>query len=177
MPANRRYRAALGLAALLAGCASSVEIPPGTKCRITSTTTGLYKYGPAQAFGPDQTLNPGTEVTMLQKGMGFSRVMMENGVTGYVASDMIEPLPPEPPQKPSGRVVTNRKLDPLFSGPVRKSHVLPTPGDPLFDVNDVPLPVQGEPEKPEFRAAPPKQRASTPNPEKKKDSLPTKAKE
>lgn len=80
---------------------------------------------------------------MLERSVGFSRVMGEHGISGYVASDQLEPLPPEP-KVPDQRIVTNRKLPRVFSGPIKRSNVAPTPGDPLFDVNDVPLPIHDD---------------------------------
>lgn len=161
----------IGVALALAGCASGPEVPPGSSCEITADRAPFYKYGPAQTFGADDMLARGTSVTLIQRSMGFSRVMLASGVTGYVSNDDISPVAPSAPPKP-GSVVTNRKLEPLFSAPSgsgkpKRSNVQPTPSDPLFDVNDVPLPSKEEP-KPEMRAAPPEQRpASTPKPEKK----------
>jgi hypothetical protein len=133
---------------MLAACATkSASVPPGTICEITANRAPFYKYGPAQTFGADETLALGTRVSMVQRDFGFSRVTMANGVTGYVATDDLKPLPPEPKPKPE-RVVTNRKLPRLFSAPVKRSDVQSTPGDPLFDINDVPLPMNDAPPKP-----------------------------
>ena len=133
---------------MLAGCATkSGSIPPGTICEITASRAPFYKYGPAQTFGADETLALGTRVSMVQRDFGFSRVTMANGLTGYVATDDLKPLPPEPKPKPE-RVVTNRKLPRLFSAPIKRSDVQSTPGDPLFDINDVPLPMNDTPPKP-----------------------------
>ncbi|MEQ1859437.1 MAG: SH3 domain-containing protein [Chthoniobacteraceae bacterium] len=132
------------LAALLGACASGPDVPPGTACEITAARAPFYKFGPAQTFGADDMLAAGTRVTLIKRAMGFSRVMQNNGVTGYVSNDDLRPAAAESTPKP-GSVVTNRKLDKLFTGPARRSAVKPTPGDPLFDVNDVPLPVKEEP--------------------------------
>ena len=133
---------------MLAACATkSGSIPPGTICEITASRAPFYKYGPAQTFGADETLALGTRVSMVQRDFGFSRVTMANGLTGYVATDDLKPLPPEPKPKPE-RVVTNRKLPRLFSAPIKRSDVQSTPGDPLFDINDVPLPMNDTPPKP-----------------------------
>jgi hypothetical protein len=87
---------------------------------------------------------------MVERDFGFSRVMLTNGVTGYVGTEDLRPIPPEPKPKeqPKQRVVTNRKLPRLFSAPVKRSNVESTPGDPLFDINDVPLPMSDNPPKP-----------------------------
>ena len=161
----------LALAAGLGGCANKAAIPPGTMCQITGGHAPFYKYGPAQSFGADEVLPQGTKVTLIERGFGFSRVMRDTGVTGYVSTDDYIPLPPEPkPKVSAGRSVasTGRGANRVYDGPVRHSNVKSTPGDPLFDINDVPLPVKDEPPKPELRAPPPGQRAgSTPAPEKK----------
>jgi hypothetical protein len=149
MSARRAASVALSLAGVLCGCAgTSTFIPPGAVCEIAATRAPFYKYGPAQAFGADDSLTQGTRVTMVERDFGFSRVMLANGVTGYVATDDVKLVPPEPPPKPNERVVTNRKLPQLFHAPVKKSDVHSTPGEPLFDINDVPLPMSDNPPKP-----------------------------
>jgi hypothetical protein len=75
-------------------------------------------------------------------------------LTGYVSTDDLKPLPPEPKPKEKERVVTNRKLPRLFSAPVKRSDVKPTPGEPLFDINDVPLPMSDTPPKPPAKDQP-----------------------
>jgi len=143
----------LGAALALAACASGPQVPPGTTCEITAGRAPFYKYGPAQSFGADEMLAAGTRVTLLKRSMGFSHVMLGNGQSGYVSNDEIAPASPEKLPDPNS-VVTHRRLDPLFtapnksgkpSAPRRTSNVQPTPGDPLFDVNDVPLPQKEEP--------------------------------
>jgi hypothetical protein len=156
-----RFLAALASAVILAACAGGPAVPPGASCEVTSARAPFYKYGPAQTFGADDMLTAGTRVTLIQRTMGFSRVMLATGMTGYVSNDDISPAAPEQLPKP-GSVVTNRKLDPLFTAPskpgkTKHSNVQGTPGDPLFDVNDVPLPMKDEP-KPEMRASPPETR-------------------
>jgi hypothetical protein len=74
-------------------------------------------------------------VTLLQREFGFSRVMLANGNTGYVATDELRPVAEAPAN------MTSRKSERSSSGPAKRSNVSPTPGEPLFDVNDVPLPM------------------------------------
>jgi hypothetical protein len=133
------------LALLAAGCATPTAIPPGTPCQIIATRAPFYKYGPAQTFGPDDLLGRGTRVTLMSRDMGFSRVMLENGVTGYVANEDVDVLPPEPVPTAQPATVSQR-AERLFRGPARRSNVQPTPGDPLFDMNDVPLPIKEDAE-------------------------------
>ena len=150
-------RAVFSMATVLsfAACANTGQvIPPGSSCVVTAPHAAIYKYGPAQSFGADLSLDYGARVTMIERGLGFSRVMSENGITGYVSNDDIDPVPAEPKKKEE-RAVTGRTLPRAFSGPVRRSNVAPTPGDPLFDVNDSPLPAHDDvPLKPQFRVNP-----------------------
>jgi hypothetical protein len=130
----------LALAGLLSACATKSPVPPGTACE-TTTKAMFYKYGPAQTFGADQSLAEGTRVTLVSREFGYSRVALSNGVTGYVSSDELRPLPPEPKPKDKPPRVASRsrgKLPRLFSAPVKRSDVESVPGDPLFDITDVP---------------------------------------
>jgi hypothetical protein len=146
-----------GMALVMGACETAPVLPPGTQCEITGTHTAFYKYGPAQSFGADEVIPHGTLVTLLERGFGFSRVMRPNGMTGYVATEELQPLAPEQPKKAPPRVASNRKADRdshrTFDGPIKRSNVKPTPEDPLFDINDVPLPTK-EPPKPAAKATP-----------------------
>ena len=141
------------------GCATAPVIPPGTQCEVTGSHTAFYKYGPAQSFGADEIIPRGTTVTLLEREFGFSRVMRPNGLTGYVPTEDIQPMAPEPPAKKAPpRLTSNRKVGRSGStvdGPIKRSNVQPTPGEPLFDVNDVPLPAKD---------APPGNPSATPHP-------------
>jgi hypothetical protein len=59
--------------------------------------TPMFRYGPAQNFGPDFSLPQGQHVIMLKKEFGYSRVMTDDGQSGYVASEDLVPAPPPPP--------------------------------------------------------------------------------
>ena len=155
------WLAVAAMSALLAGCASNT-ITPGTRFVVKNPGTPFYKYGPAQSFGPDFKLEGGTPVTIVERSWGFSRVMTTEGITGYVANDEIEIAPFEPkPAAPAGGTSHWLGLPSFFGGaPKRESHVAPTPGDPLFDVNDVPSQPTAEDThekpKPSFRYPKPK---------------------
>lgn len=126
------------LGAGFAGCKTTdAHGPKNSNYMITSADCEFYKYGPAQAFGPDLALHRGDRVTLLQKQFGYSHVMMADGTSGYVATEDLAPAPILPPSRPiaaltrgggSGRSATHRQ-----------SNVRPT-ADPLFDINDVPSP-------------------------------------
>jgi hypothetical protein len=87
-------------AALLGGCAASKPGKGDGYFAVTAKQAQLYRFGPAQPTGADELLKQGRLVLMLRHEYGFSRVMTENGVTGYVANDFIAPAPP--PEKPRG---------------------------------------------------------------------------
>lgn len=131
------------LMCLLGGCVSNGPMPPTDKFLVAVNSAQFYKYGPAQAFGADFTLPAGQKVTMLDRQFGYSRVMLEDGTSGYVATDDLKPAPPEPPPKP---VRKSTGTGSRSSGKPKRSNVQPVPTDPLFDINDVPLPLPDEPE-------------------------------
>ncbi|HEX8373138.1 MAG TPA: hypothetical protein VF585_10185 [Chthoniobacterales bacterium] len=68
---------------------------------VKADFTPLYRTGPQQPTGPDQSLPKDTLVTLLKRGFGFSRVQLESGLNGYVATEDLGPAPAElinPPQ-------------------------------------------------------------------------------
>jgi hypothetical protein len=143
------------------GCALKPSGPGSGYYSVTSATAEFYKYGPAQSFGPDLMLKKGERLTMLEHQWGFSRVLTSNGVAGYVASEDIDPIivsaapvrtasrrgGPVPIGKP-GRMSSSRQSR-------IQSEITGDPGDPLFNVNDVPLPLPDDVpaggERPQFR--------------------------
>lgn len=138
------------LALLVGACStSSPNGPISTEYEVSLPETQFYKFGPSQASGPDALLHLGQHVTMISKEFGFSRVMLSDGVSGYVSTDRVKPAPP-PPATPKPK-----PLPPVTSGvPLKRkpaSDFKPSP-DPLFDVNDVPPPpLPNSSEKPTFR--------------------------
>jgi hypothetical protein len=131
----------LALVNTLFNTACSSNTPPpsasGVPVRyiVTAEETPFYKYGPAQANGPDLKLRKGRILIMLDRHYGYSRVETDDNEAGYVGTDDIAPAPQE---------------SALVPGPIKK------PGDgqsrsrsgartPDFDQpNDVPLP-SGQP--------------------------------
>ncbi len=139
---------------LLCACATK-QGKAGSRYVITALKSPLYKYGPAQSFGPDTTLPQGTIVTMLESNWGYCRVMTESGLGGYIPSDDLKPAPAAP-ATPKPVLAGNARAPQFFPGRPKPNAFLPTPGGPLFDVNDVPLPVgplddPPAPPKPKFR--------------------------
>ncbi|MGB8355174.1 MAG: hypothetical protein WCD79_14850 [Chthoniobacteraceae bacterium] len=93
-------------------CSSSTPPPPTSatgpvRYIVTADTTAFYKYGPAQANGADMQLKKGSEVVMLERHYGYSRVQILDGDSGYIPTDDIAPSPHQPtlaaaPMKKSG---------------------------------------------------------------------------
>ena len=148
---------------LLSGCSHELA-PPGSRFQVTTPNAQFYKYGPAQSFGADFVLPKGQRVIMLERSFGFSRVMTDDGITGWIASEEIAPAPPEP-KKPGAVAAKGRRsggggggVERMYSGPRKNSKVEAVPGDPLFDMSDLPPPMPEEPvqPKPKFRVNGPK---------------------
>jgi hypothetical protein len=51
-----------------------------------------YLTSPAQATPPDGTFKAGTKVSLVSDSGSYSRVLSEDGVSAYVASDALKPL-------------------------------------------------------------------------------------
>jgi hypothetical protein len=95
----------------LVGCATD-PVPMGSRLVVSTPSAGFYKNGPAQAVdlninehsfvndltnlqtGPDFQLVKGTPVTMLKRETGYSKVITDNGITGYIANEKLKPAPP-----------------------------------------------------------------------------------
>src|SRR5207302_10998678 len=70
---------------LLAACGTSAKNPhAGERYAVNTSRTQFYKYGPAQATGPDFALYKGQQVTMLRRAFGYSQVTTDDGQAGYV---------------------------------------------------------------------------------------------
>lgn len=142
--------AAVAAIACLAGCAtSSNPKAAGGRFVVNAPRAPFYKYGPAQSFGPDYVLTRGLKVTLLDASYGFSHVRTDDGAVGYVATEDLAPAPPEPPPQPMPKPgAGDPRGTPIGAGKPKRSNVQPTPGQPLFDVRDVPMPLP-EPDKPQ----------------------------
>ena len=85
-------------AAIFGGCATSQPGKVSVYYAVSAKLAQVYRFGPAQPTGADALLTQGQRVIMLRQEFGYSRVMTEDGMTGYVANDLIAPAPP--PEKP-----------------------------------------------------------------------------
>jgi uncharacterized protein YgiM (DUF1202 family) len=137
--------AALICFAALSACAAKSSGSGGLYV-VYARETGFYKYGPAQTFGADFTLPEGTRVTMLQNSWGFAHVMTADGTSGYVSSDDLRPAPLERTAS-TGSSSAGRNSSTAFNK-LKHSYVRPTPGSPLFEAGELPLPENSEPPKP-----------------------------
>lgn len=165
---------ALG-ALVFTGCASSSGAGDVGFYLVNVTQTPMYRYGPAQSFGADFNLTKGQRVVMMRREYGYSRVMTDEGQSGYVATEDLVPAPPGPKPTPeanptSARVSGGRPLDvPALptrgrnrSGPSSANSAAVLQGSPLFGPGDLPpLPENSEKSsaptpKPEFRFPKPK---------------------
>lgn len=87
---------ACGGTILLTGCAGSSPGKGDVYCAVSAPQAQVYRFGPSQPTGADALLTRGDRVIMLRQEYGYSRVMTENGLTGFVANDFISPAPPPP---------------------------------------------------------------------------------
>jgi hypothetical protein len=74
---------------------------------VSAQQTSFFRYGPAQASGPDQVLVKGEKLTLVKREFGYSRVHLGDGRSGYVATEDIAPAPP--PAAPSSSPSLARK--------------------------------------------------------------------
>lgn len=141
--------AAISLAAMMSGC-NSMDAAANTGHYEVCVETPMFSYGPAQSFGPDFTLKQGQHVVLMRKNYGYSRVMTDDGQSGYVATEDIIPSKapgiasskhptnnyPGPPSHWQGRTVApSEGRGGRFSGPVQSADALFSPGElpPLPD--------------------------------------------
>jgi len=85
-------------AALLTGCAASKPGKGDMYYAVSAKMAQVYRFGPSQPTGADALLKQGQRIIMLRQEYGYSRVMTEDGLAGYIANDLIAPAPP--PEKP-----------------------------------------------------------------------------
>jgi hypothetical protein len=170
----------ISCAVFFAGCASPNAGGDVGFYLVNVTQTPMYRYGPAQSFGADFNLTKGQRVVMMRREYGYSRVMTDEGQSGYVATEDLVPAPPGPkptptanpaPNPTSARVSGGRPLDvpPLptrgriRSGPSSANSAAVLQGSPLFGPGDLP-PLPENPEKPSVPAPKPEFRFPKPKP-------------
>ncbi|HEY5893003.1 MAG TPA: hypothetical protein VIT91_07205 [Chthoniobacterales bacterium] len=62
---------------------------------VKADFTPIYRMGPQQRGGPDQSLRRGTLIGVIKRSFGYSKIKLESGMEGYVATDDIFPATPE----------------------------------------------------------------------------------
>jgi hypothetical protein len=100
------FLGALGM--VLSGCQAGLQPSAGMdNYMITAERSAFYKFGPAQAAGPDATLTKNQHVTLIRREFGYSRIRTEDGQLGYVATEDItrapDPTPTPTPPRGSGK--------------------------------------------------------------------------
>ena len=84
------------VALLAAGCASSAKPKAlsGTTdvwYAVAANQTPFYRYGPQQGNGPDAQLPRDSIMKMIRPSFGYVKVQLQDGASGYVASEDIRP--------------------------------------------------------------------------------------
>jgi hypothetical protein len=118
------FAAACGL---VAGCASSGK--PRTSAgasdswyAVAANQTPFYRYGPQQGNGPDMQLPHDSIMKVIRPSFGYVKVQLQDGESGYVASEDIRPAAPTlvaeklaPPAEPVFPTVASQgEQDPQF---------------------------------------------------------------
>jgi len=146
-------------ATLLGGCASSRPGQGDIYYAVSAQQAQVYRFGPSQPTGADALLKKGQRIIMLRQEYGFSRVMTEDGMTGFIANDLIAPAPPPPkPISPTRSALAWANLPPLPSrdgsipGVSSANRAILDHG-PLFDQDPLPpLPDDGRNARPKSKA-------------------------
>lgn len=101
---NRRPWLAFPILALLltlaVGCGTVQKITSGAGTdgqwySVSTDKTPFYHYGPQQGNGPDEQLPKDSIMTVIRPSFGYVQVKLQNGQSGYVASEDIRPAPPQ----------------------------------------------------------------------------------
>lgn len=132
---------------MISGCKSLKNVQIGSVAGpyvVNVKQTPFYRYGPAQATGPDFNLDLGQRVTVIRRDYGFSRVTLETGQVGFVANEDILPAPASG-RKPSNSTSPRgeRRQGPTLSrsgsngGPSSANRAI-MQNAPLFEAGDLP---------------------------------------
>lgn len=86
-------------ALLAAGCTSSGRpkvFSSGTDTwyAVAASQTPFYRYGPQQGNGPDMHLPHDAIMQVIRPSFGYVKVKLQDGESGYVASEDIRPAAP-----------------------------------------------------------------------------------
>jgi len=89
------------------GCAKGTAEPAGSEAapggtpreffsHVIKQETEYYTSGPQQGSPPDGKFPQGTKVNVRRRTGGYSLVKAQDGTEGYVSSDALEELNPDP---------------------------------------------------------------------------------
>ena len=124
----------LALALILLGCAGETFAPDAApEYLVIHDLTPLYHYGPQQGGAPEAHLRKDERLRMLRREFGYSFMQMNDGQTGYVANEELEPAPPLP--KPPVQTSDDRESAslPPIEPPLPKPDLEAPPADAPTD--------------------------------------------
>ncbi|MEP6669242.1 MAG: hypothetical protein ABJF10_08825 [Chthoniobacter sp.] len=138
--------------AVITGCATD-PVPMGSRFVVSTPFAEFYKNGPAQdigfadhtasnfvteqSSGPDFQLPKGAAVTLLKRELGYSKVITDNGVAGYVANEKLQPAPAVAERTSPMEMRSDRNIR-------QRTRALPPPtrkNEDQLDYSDLPLPL------------------------------------
>ena len=121
----------------LAACAAVGKpgLIQGKSCVVAAEKAPFYRYGPAQSFGPDFQLLKGNTVLLLQRGFGFSQVLTDTGVVGFVPTEDLQPA--QNPAQAADSVDPDVQPELLTGEPVPGKN---RPASPDWDTAGLPKP-------------------------------------
>ncbi len=138
---TRTFLPAAAAILLVAGCTSSItQGTIGDWYAVTTPETPFYRYGPQQGNGPDSQLPRDSIMKIIRPSFGFVKVKLQDGESGYVASEDIgvaskalvqaklAPPPPSPSLASGGEEFDLDSDDPrLVAPPEPLPEASPTP--------------------------------------------------
>lgn len=135
---------------LIAGCASNGKLKVfsgGTESwyAVASNQTPFYRYGPQQGNGPDTQLPHDSIMKVIRPSFGYVKVKLQDGASGYVASEDIRPAPATlvaeklaPPPEPAPPIVASQTEQGEQFGLNSDDPRLIPPPEPLPEMGPVP---------------------------------------
>ena len=87
---------AKGTADPASGDAAPAAAPGEYFSHVVKQETEYYTSGPQQGSPPDGKFPPGTKVNVRRRTGGYSLVKAQDGTEGYVSSDALEEVNPDP---------------------------------------------------------------------------------
>jgi hypothetical protein len=129
-------RMGLATVILLTGCSTLVPIAPPATSAVADANTFFYHLDPRLVHEPDGILYRGTVVTILGQQLGFNRVKLTNGETGFVAARDLSSV--QTPSSTGARISAPRS--PNLARQVGHGDEPELPAPEALDMSDTPLP-------------------------------------